>query len=279
MRRNPARHNAFPVDYLQAHVGVIFVFLYLPIVILIVLSFNDSTITSFPFKGFTLKWFAVLFEQRNILKGLLNSFVVSLATIAIVVTIGTVTAYTLIRYDFRGRMLIGALVFVPIIVPKTVLGLALVTLTSYLDIPRSLFTVIFAHVLFCFPYVTIVVASVFLRLEPSLIDAASDLGAGEWRTVRKVVLPLVKNGIIAGAFVAFVLSFSEFNLSSFLSGRDQTLPLVIFSEFRFKVTPKINALSSLVVLANVLLVILAEFQRNRRVSWATRRRRGAAAGR
>ena len=91
---------------------------------------------------------------------------------------------------------------------------------------------------------------------------------GEWRTFRKVVLPLVKNGVIAGAFVAFVLSFSEFNLSSFLAGRDETLPLIIFSEFRLKVTPKINALSTIVVLGNVLLVVLAEYVRSRRTAGA-----------
>ncbi len=253
------------LSYLQAHVGLIFVFLYLPIVILMVLAFNDSEITSFPFKSFTLKWFPILFEQRSIMKGLTNSFIVSLSVIAIVVVMGTLTAYTLVRYRFPGRLFFGALIFVPIIIPKTVLGLALLSLTSYLDIPRSLYTIILAHVLFCFPYVTIVVASVFLRLDQSLMDAAADLGAGEWRTFRKVVLPLVKNGIIAGAFVAFVLSFSEFNLSSFLAGRDETLPLIVFSEFRIKVTPKINALSTIVVLANVLLVILAEYQRTRRL--------------
>ena len=178
--------------------------------------------------------------------------------------IGTLTAYTLVRYSFPGRILFVALIFVPIIVPKTVLGLALLVFTTYLDIPRSLLTVIFGHVLLCFPYVTIVVASVFMRLDQGLIDAAMDLGAGEFHTFRKVVLPLVKNGVIAGTFVAFVLSFSEFNLSSFLTGRDQTLPLVIFSEFRFKITPKINALSTLIVAGTILLTVLAELLRTSR---------------
>lgn len=254
--------------YLQVHAGFIFAFLYLPVVILMVLAFNDSQITSFPFKEFTLKWFPILFEQRSIIKGLTNSFIVSFAVIGIVVSIGTLTAYALVLYRFPGRVFFAALIFVPIIIPKTVLGLALLSLTSYLDIPRSLYTVILAHVLFCFPYVTIVVASVLLRLDRILLDAAADLGAGEWRTFRKVVLPLVKNGVIAGAFVAFVLSFSEFNLSSFLAGRDETLPLIIFSEFRLKVTPKINALSTIVVLGNVLLVVIAEYVRSRRTAGA-----------
>jgi ABC-type spermidine/putrescine transport system permease subunit II len=191
--------------------------------------------------------------------------------VAIVAVIGTLTAYTLVRYRFPGRLLVGALVFVPIVVPKTVLGISLVVLTTYLDIPRSLYTVIFGHVLFCFPYVTIVVASVFLRLDQSLIDAAADLGAREWRTARKVILPLIRNGVVAGVFVCFVLSFGEFSLSAFLAGREQTLPLVIYSEFRFKVTPKINALSSLVVAGNILLVILAEYYRSRGAALIARR--------
>lgn len=258
-----AHTSRWRIDYPNVHVGLIFVFLYLPVAILIVLAFNDSTVTSFPFRSFTWKWFGVLAEDEAIGRGLINSFIVAGTTIAIVVVIGTLTAYTLVRYRFPGRLVISALVFVPIVVPKSVLGIALVAFTTYLDIPRSIYTVIFAHVLFCFPYVTIVVASVFLRIDQSLIDASMDLGAREWRSVRKVILPLIRNGVLAGAFVAFVLSFSEFSLSAFLSGREQTLPLVIFSEFRFKVTPKINALSTLVVAGNILFVIIAEYYRSR----------------
>lgn len=259
------------IDLADIHLGVIFVFLYLPVGVLIVLAFNDSTVTSFPFRSFTWKWFGVLASDDAIVRGLTNSFIVVGATISIVSVIGTLTAYTLVRYRFPGRFFIGALVFVPIVVPKTVLGISLVALTTYLDIPRSLYTVIFGHILFCFPYVTIVVASVFLRLDQSLIDAAADLGAHEWRTARKVILPLIRNGVVAGVFVGFVLSFGEFSLSAFLAGREQTLPLVIYSEFRFKVTPKINALSTLVVAGNILLVILAEYYRSRGAALIARR--------
>lgn len=245
------------------YLGAIFVFLYLPVGVLIVLAFNDATVTSFPFQSFTWKWFGVLASDEAIGRGIVNSFIVVAATMAVVAVIGTLTAYTLVRYQFPGRLAVAALVFVPIVVPKSVLGISLVALTTALDIPRSIYTVIFGHVLFCFPYVTIVVASVFLRLDQSLIDASADLGAREWRTARKVVLPLIRNGVTAGLFVCFVLSFGEFSLSAFLAGREQTLPLVIYSEFRFKVTPKINALSTLVVAGNILLVILAEFYRSR----------------
>jgi spermidine/putrescine transport system permease protein len=247
--------------YVSAHIVVLFLFLYAPIVILMILAFNDSAMTSFPFRGFTLEWFSVLAHDTKILIGLKYSFLAAISSTALSVIVGTATAYALIQYRFPGRLLCIVLIFVPIVIPKTVLGLSLVVLTTYFDIPRSLATLVFGHVLFCFPFVTIIVASVFLRLDKRLIEAAGDLGASEWRTFRKVVLPLISNGIIAGAFVAFILSFSEFNLSFFLSGREQTLPLVVFSEFRFEITPKINALSALMVVLSVALTVLAEMYR------------------
>ena len=259
--------------YSGFHIVVLFLFLYAPIVILIVLAFNDSNMTSFPFRGFTLKWFSVLANDTQILRGLKNSFIVAIYATAISALIGTATAYTLVHYRFRGRFFFIVLIFVPIVIPKTVLGLSILTLTTDLEISRSLVTVIFGHILFCFPFVTIIVASVFIRLDPALIEAAVDLGANEWRTFCKVVLPLIANGIVAGAFVAFILSFSEFNLSFFLSGRDQTLPLVIFSEFRFKITPKINALSTLMVVLTVGVTVLAETIRTRGFARSTREKR------
>lgn len=258
--------------YYSTHVVMLFLFLYAPIVVLMVLAFNDSNMTSFPFRGFTLKWFSVLANDPQILRGLKNSFLAAICTTILSVVIGTATAYALVQYRFRGRLLFIVLIFVPIVIPKTVLGLSILTLTADLGIPRSLATLVFGHLLFCFPFVTIIVASVFMRLDLRLIEAAVDLGANEWVTFRRVVLPLIKNGIIAGAFVAFILSFSEFNLSFFLSGRQQTLPLVVFSEFRFEITPKINALSALMVVLSVGLTVLAEAFRTRGFS------KSAAAG-
>jgi len=249
--------------YNSVHIAVLFIFLYAPIIILIVLAFNDSNMTSFPFRGFTLKWFSVLFSDETMLRGLKNSVIVAVCATALSAAIGTATAYALVHYRFPGRILCMVLIFVPIVIPKTVLGLAILTLTSDLDVARSLVTVVFGHVLFCFPFVTIIVASVFIRLDPALLDSAADLGAGEWRTFRKVVLPLIANGIIAGVFVSFILSFSEFNLSFFLAGREHTLPLVVFSEFRFEITPKINALSALLVAFNVGATVVAEAFRTR----------------
>lgn len=246
------------------YLTAIFAFLYVPILVLILLAFNDSQMTSFPFRGFTIQWFDVLMQDEAILRGLYNSFIVALWATGIAVVVGTMTAYALLRYQFRGRIVIAVLTLLPVIVPKTVLGLSILTLTSHLHLSRSLVTVIFGHALICLPFVIIIVGSVLIRVDKGLIEAARDLGASEFLTFRKVVLPLILNGIVAGAFVAFILSFAEFNLSFFLSGREQTLPLVIFSEFRFEITPKINALSAAMVTASIALTVAAEYLRARR---------------
>jgi len=242
----------------------VFTFLSLPILVLMLLAFNDSQMTSFPFRGFTLEWFRTLVGDDKIIDGLYNSFIVAIwATLASVV-VGTLAAYALLQHRFRGRLVIAAAALLPVVVPKTVLGLAILTLTSHLNVPRTLITVIFGHVLFCLPFVIIIVGSVIVRVERDLVEAARDLGASEFSTFFKVLLPLILNGIVAGAFVAFILSFAEFNLSFFLSGREQTLPLVIFSEFRFEITPKINALAVAMVSASIAMTVAAEYFRTRR---------------
>ncbi len=254
------------------HIGLVFAFLYVPILVLIVLAFNDSNMTSFPFRGFTLNWFSVLANDPPILRGLKNSFVVAAASTLISLLIGVATAYSLTQYKFGGRIFFAAVMFLPVVVPKTVLGLSVLAFTTFLGIPRTLLTVVFGQVLFCVPFVTIIVGSVLIKLDHRLLEAARDLGASEWRTFVKIVLPLILNGIVAGAFIAFILSFSEFNLSFFLSGREQTLPLVIFSEFRFEITPKINALSTAMVVVSIAVTILAEHLRTRGLGGARLRR-------
>ena len=263
----PPRISAGSIATTSYLIGI-FAFLYLPIFVLILLAFNDSSMTGFPYRGFTLRWFAAILGDAQIVRGLYNSFVVAVQVTLISVLIGTASAFALVQYRFVGRIVFVVLLFLPVVIPKTVLGLAILSVTTYFSIPRTLATVVFAHVLFCVPFVTIIIASVLVRMDGRLIEAAKDLGAGGFRTFVKVVLPLIANGIVAGAFVAFVLSFAEFNLSFFLSGRQQTLPLVLFSQFRFEITPKINALSAAMVGASILLTVVAEYVRTRRTSTA-----------
>ena len=248
-----------------AYLVAIFAFLYVPLVIVVLLAFNDSTMTSFPFRGFTLKWFGVMANDRPMLEGLQNSVIVALFATALSLAFGTLAAYGIVFHRFRLRLLVALLIIVPAVLPKTVLGLAILSLTTEIGLGRSLGLVVFGHVLVCLPFVAIIVGSVMMRIEHRIPDAARDLGAAEGRTARLVILPLSMNGITAAGFIAFILSFSEFNLSFLLSGRDQTLPLVIFSQFRFEITPKINAISTVLVLFSIGSTVAAEALRNRRL--------------
>lgn len=247
-----------------AYLILIFTFLYLPILVLVLLAFNDSPTPSFPFRGLTLSWFSELVGDQAIVRGLYNSFIVAIWTTVLAVLVGTMAAYALVRYSFKGRVLFAVLVILPVVIPKTVLGIAMLAFINYLELSRTLATVVIGHTLFCLPFVVIIVGSVIIRVEKEIVEASHDLGAGELRTFFTVVLPLILNGIVAGCFVAFILSFSEFNLSFFLSGRDQTVPLVVFSQARFEITPKINALAVIMVGASVALTFAAEYFRTRR---------------
>jgi spermidine/putrescine transport system permease protein len=271
MQRLTSRHTA--PRGLIGHIVLIAGFLYLPVGVLILFSVSASSNLGFPIQALTLDWYTVLFSEPKIYNALFNSLIVALITAVIVVGIATLTAYALTQYNLPGRWLLAGLVLLPIVVPKSVLGIALMAAASRLGVPTSLATVTLGHVLFCFPFVTIVIGSVMLRVDPRTLRAAMDLGATEWTTFRRVVLPLTAPGLVAGALVSIVLSLSEFNLSFFLSGREQTLPLVILSEFHFEVSPKINALSTLIVLGNVLLIVAAEALRSR---YARRRLSGPA---
>ena len=243
-------------------VVAVLVFLNAPVVVLMVFAFNDSPI-SYSWSGFTLRWFEELAQDR-ILVTWSHSFIVSVGVTIVSTIIGTMAAYGLVRYSFRAKPLVIALVFVPIIIPRMIIGLAVLLTLDYLGLSRSLFTVALGQTFYVLPFVVIVIVSVILTFDQRLEEAALDLGAKPFVVFRKVTLPLIKNGIFAGALVAFILSFSEFTISYFLAGTQQTLPTLIYSEFRFLITPKINALSTSIVIITVVITIGAELLRQRR---------------
>jgi spermidine/putrescine transport system permease protein len=254
----PLRRNPFLASVLVA----VLIFLNAPVVVLMVFAFNDSPI-AYTWTGFTLKWFQELANDR-ILVTWGHSFVVSACVVVVSTIVGTMAAYGLVRYSFRAKPLVLALVFIPIIIPRMIVGLAVLLMLNYLGVPRSLFTVGLGQTFYVLPFVTIVVASVIMTYDRRLEEAALDLGARPWTVFRRVTLPLIKNGVYAGALVAFILSFAEFTISYFLSGTKQTLPTLIYSEFRFLITPKINALSTTIVIITVIVTIGAELNRQRR---------------
>ena len=253
---------------LNVPVWAVLLFLYAPIAILVVFAFNDSAI-SYSWRGFTLKWFHELASQRIFLNWR-NTLVVSVSVVGLSTIIGTMAAYALVKYSFRGKLIVVALLFVPIIIPRSIVGISMLVTLSYLGIPRSLLTVALGQIFYVLPFVVIAIVSVIIVFDHRLEEAALDLGASPWTTFRRVTLPLILNGIATGAAVAFILSFSEFTLSYYLAGERQTLPIYIFSEFKFLITPKINALSTAIVTLVVVMTLLTEYVRRKGTLWRNR---------
>lgn len=242
---------------LAAHTALVYLFLYAPIAILVVFSFNAASQTAF-WQGFTLEWYRQLADDSQLLRAVRNSLVVAGLTTVASVLLGTPAALALARYRFRGRRSTRALLFLPVILPEVVLGAALVTFFGAVELRLSLWTVVIAHVVFCVSYVAIVVRARLAGLDPSLEEAARDLGAGPFETFRRVTLPLIAPGILASALLVFTLSIDDYVITSFVAGVGATtLPLHIYSMLRVGVTPEVNAVSTLLLAVTIVMIVLA----------------------
>lgn len=242
---------------LAAHTVLIYLFLYLPIVILVVFSFNAARQTAV-WEGFTLDWYRRLAANERLLGSVRNSLLVAGITTAIATVLGTLAALALARYRFRGKGTTDVVLFLPVILPEVVMGAALLTFFGAVELRLSLWTVVVAHVVFSVSYVTIVVRARLAGLDPSLEEAARDLGAGPFETFRRVTLPLILPGVAASALLVFTLSIDDYVVTSFVAGVGATtLPLHIYSMLKLGVTPEVNAVSSLLLAGTVVLIVLA----------------------
>ena len=235
-------------------VGV-FVFLYIPILLLVVYSFNDSKL-NLTWVGFTTKWYGALFQNEVLLRAFKNSLIVAGATTALSVFLGTTAAWLLYRYRFPAQQLIGLLIFIPMVMPEVLMGTSLLVLFVTLGIPLGYGTLIIAHTTFCFPFVLVGVQARLQGLDPSLEEAAQDLGATPLKAFWLVIVPYLMPAIVAGALMAFTLSFDEYIVTVFTSGAEsQTLPLKVYGMVRVGLNPQLNALSTLFIGITALLVI------------------------
>ena len=235
-------------------VGV-FVFLYIPILLLVVYSFNDSKL-NLTWVGFTTKWYGALFQNEVLLRAFKNSLIVAGATTALSVFLGTTAAWLLYRYKFPAQQLIGLLIFIPMVMPEVLMGTSLLVLFVTLGIPLGYGTLIVAHTTFCFPFVLVGVQARLQGLDPSLEEAAQDLGATPLKAFWLVIVPYLMPAIVAGALMAFTLSFDEYIVTVFTSGAEsQTLPLKVYGMVRVGLNPQLNALSTLFIGITALLVI------------------------
>jgi spermidine/putrescine transport system permease protein len=237
---------------------VVYAFLHLPILVLVVFSFNDSKF-SVDWAGFTLDWYYRLLQRPDILRGLKASLIVGAASTVIAAVLGTLIALALARHRFRGRTAFEGFLYVPIVTPEIVVGISLLILFALVKIPLGLTTITIAHVAFCISFVVIVVLARLEGMDRSLEEAAMILGADEVTTFWRVTVPQLWPGILSGALLAFTMSFDDFVITSFVSGSgSSTLPIVVYGMVRRNVEPSINAISTIILLVTTALIYVAD---------------------
>ena len=255
------RHNRLAPGAL--YFALLTLFLYAPIVLLIVFSFNDSRTLVFPLRGFTLRWYGELAGARELLGAVVNSLMLGLVSSAVATSLGTVAAIGIARHNFPGRRYFLAVSAMPMVIPYVVLGVALLILFASWGVPLSLWTVGVAHVVINVPYAMLIVASRLAGFDKNLEEAAMDLGETYWGTLRRITLPICAPAMLSAFLSSFTTSFDEFAITFFLVGTDATLPVYLYSQLRFPSRlPLVVALASIIMVTSIILVTLAEWLRN-----------------
>jgi len=231
-----------------------YAFLYIPLVIVVVYSFNDSRLNA-EWVGFTLGWYDKLFHDDDMLVAAGNSLAIGLVASAVSTVLGTMAGVALYRHPMR---LLSGLVLAPIAIPEILMGVSLLIFFVLLNFTLGLVSVALAHITFCIGFVAIVVRARLAGMDEDLIEAARDCGATPWKAFRHITLPLIMPGVIAGALMAFTLSIDDFVITFFTAGAGTvTLPLQIYSMIKIAVTPEVNAVSTLLMLLTLALIIIA----------------------
>lgn len=251
----------------KVYTFLMFLFLYAPIFVLIIFSFNDSTTMSRSvWSGFSMKWYARLFEDRMIMEALRNTLIIAIVAAAVATVLGTIAAIGIngIRNKWVRRMMMNV-TNLPMINPEIVTGVSLMLLFVFVaqmlgGLSLGMFSLILAHITFCLPYVILSVLPKLRQMDPHLYEAAQDLGCDPRRAFFKVVIPEILPGIVTGMIMAFTLSIDDFIISYFTSGTTQTLPIYIYSMTRKRVSPEINALSTLLFAAVLLLLVIVNLR-------------------
>jgi spermidine/putrescine transport system permease protein len=232
----------------------VYAFLYVPLIIVVVYSFNDSQLNA-EWVGFTLDWYRKLFHNDEMLRAAGNSLLIALVASAVSTMLGTMAGFAMHRYKLK---LLPLLVLTPIAIPEILVGVSLLIFFVMLNITLGLVSIALAHIAFCIGFVAIVVRSRLSGMDESLTEAARDCGATPMQAFRLVTLPLIMPGVVAGALMAFTLSIDDFVITFFTAGANaSTLPLQIYSMIKIAVTPEVNAVSTLLMGLTLLLIIIA----------------------
>ncbi|MEX6505304.1 ABC transporter permease [Jiella sp. M17.18] len=272
------RNGWSPFNIVSVTVG--FAFLYLPIVLLVIYSFNASRLVTV-WGGFSVKWYGELIHDQAILDAAWVTLRVGLISASAATVLGTLAATALVRFaNFRGRLLFSGMVYAPLVMPDVIMGLSLLLLFVAVDFDRGFWTVVLAHITFSMCFVGVVVQSRLISFDRSLEEAAQDLGCPPWKTFFQITLPVIWPAVAAGWMLAFTLSLDDLVIASFTSGPGATtLPMKIYSQVRLGVTPEINAVCTiLIAIVSCGVTVAAIFTRRREVQRARDERLAAGGG-
>ena len=249
-----AQTRRFP--WLALYATLVFAFIYLPIVVLILYSFNRDGVGGFPPRTLTLDWYRQLLSDSAIWDSVLNSLLVASGAVALALTLGLLAALALDRASFPGKFLFRRLVLLPLILPGIITGLSLEMLAVFAGMNLSLFTVFLGHGTALISIATTELFAGLQKIDRSQEEASLDLGATPWQTFWRITLPNLKLPLVAAGLLIFTLSMDEIAVTFFLTGRDNTLPLEIWGRLRRGITPEINAISSLIFAVSVILIVV-----------------------
>ena len=229
--------------------------MYIPIVIVMIYSFNENKLSSV-WSGFSLKWYEDLFRDRDIASALVNSLILGVLSSLAAAVIGTLGAIGTVRSDFRGKGVMEYIATLPMMTPEIILGMLFLAFFSLLGMPFGMMTLVISHTAFCIPYVFMQVKARLAGMDKSYEEAARDLGAGPFRVFTDITFPLIFPGILSGVMLSFAMSFDDVIISVFVTGATvNTLPILIYTRLKTGLTPKINALCTLMFLVTMLLVL------------------------
>ena len=264
--RRPSLRTRLSRSVLPVYVALVVGYLFLPIVVMVLFSFNDPRGRfNITWQGFTVKNYLDVWSRPDITGPMTNSILIAIITTIIATVLGTLIGLALTRYQFRGRGPLNLLIYVPMATPEVILGASLLALWASIGVQRGLVTILLAHVMFCISFVVITIRARISGFNRSLEEAAMDLGADEWTTFRKVTLPLIFPGILAAALLSFSLSIDDYVVTLFVSGQTVTFPLWVYGASRFGIPPEVNVLGTLIFVFAFALILL-------QVLWARRRR-------
>lgn len=238
---------------------LVYLFLFLPISVIVVNSFNATTTKPYmTWKGFTFDWYIKLWDNTSLLEAFGTTMIIAVVSTILATVIGSLGAIGMYRYKFKGKNLIDGLLYIPVVIPEIVLGISLLTIFAKVNIPRGMLTLILAHVTFCTPFVIFNVRARLSGYDKSIEEASMDLGANRLVTFFEVTLPILAPGILGGALLAFTLSIDDVIISYFVYGQTKTYPLKVMESVKSGVAPDVNALSTLILIGTIIFVVLTQ---------------------